>query len=166
MLSTNIKTLRKSQGLSQEELALKLHVVRQTISKWEKGLSVPDSDMLLELAEILDVPVSALLGEDISEQKPDEVYVLAQKLELINLQLAEQKRVRYKTARILLYVLCVVILGGCIFFGVLNGSYLEWSYADPELAVMGVGLHAVEWIFIRTAPVAFVLVLCGLWHLR
>ncbi len=40
MLNENIKALRKSKGLSQEELAIKLHVVRQTISKWEQGISL------------------------------------------------------------------------------------------------------------------------------
>ena len=53
MLKENIKTLRKSKGLSQEELAIKLNVVRQTISKWEQGLSVPDAEMLIKLAEVL-----------------------------------------------------------------------------------------------------------------
>ena len=63
MLSENIKAIRKSKGLSQEELAVKLNVVRQTISKWEQGLSVPDSNMLISLSEALDTPVSVLLGE-------------------------------------------------------------------------------------------------------
>lgn len=44
MLNENIKTIRKSKGLSQQELAVKLNIVRQTVSKWEQGLSVPDSD--------------------------------------------------------------------------------------------------------------------------
>ena len=51
MLSNNLKRIRKSKGLSQEELAIKLNVVRQTVSKWENGLSVPDSDMLSTLAD-------------------------------------------------------------------------------------------------------------------
>ena len=63
MLSENIKAIRKSKGLSQQELAIKLNVVRQTISKWEQGLSVPDSDMLISLSEVLETPVSTLLGE-------------------------------------------------------------------------------------------------------
>ena len=63
MLSENIKTLRKAKGLSQEELAVKLNVVRQTISKWEQGRSVPDSELLLALSEALETPVSTLLGE-------------------------------------------------------------------------------------------------------
>ena len=59
MLNENIKAIRKSKGLSQEELAIKLNVVRQTISKWEQGLSVPDSDMLITISEVLETPVSA-----------------------------------------------------------------------------------------------------------
>ena len=50
MLNENIKAIRKSKGLSQQELAVKLNVVRQTVSKWEQGLSVPDSDMLLAIS--------------------------------------------------------------------------------------------------------------------
>ena len=62
MLCENIKAIRKSKGLSQEELAIKLNVVRQTISKWEQGLSVPDADMLISLSEAFETPVSTLLG--------------------------------------------------------------------------------------------------------
>ena len=63
MFNENIKKIRKEKGLSQEELAVKLNVVRQTISKWEKGLSVPDADLLISLSEILETPVSILLGK-------------------------------------------------------------------------------------------------------
>ena len=65
MLNENIKNLRKAKGLSQEELANRLNVVRQTISKWEKGLSVPDSSKLISLADELDTSVSILLGETV-----------------------------------------------------------------------------------------------------
>ena len=68
MLKDNIRFFRKSKGLSQEELAVKLNVVRQTISKWEKGLSVPDSEMLLHISEILEIPVSTLIGENIENK--------------------------------------------------------------------------------------------------
>ena len=69
MLNENIKTIRKSKGLSQEELAVKLNVVRQTVSKWEQGLSVPDSDMLISLSDALGTPVSTLLGENVAKQE-------------------------------------------------------------------------------------------------
>ena len=67
MLNETIKALRKSKGLSQQELAVKVNVVRQTISKWEQGLSVPDSDLLIALSEALETPVSTLLGETVAE---------------------------------------------------------------------------------------------------
>lgn len=70
MLNENIKNLRKSKGLSQEELAVKLNVVRQTVSKWENGLSVPDADMLIALSQVLDTPVSTLLGQTLARRNP------------------------------------------------------------------------------------------------
>ena len=72
MLNENIKAIRKSKGLSQQDLADKLNVVRQTISKWEQGLSVPDSDLLIVLSEALETPVSTLLGETVAEIEADE----------------------------------------------------------------------------------------------
>ena len=62
MLQENIRKYRKEKNMSQEELAVRLHVVRQTVSKWENGLSVPDADILMQMAELLEVPVSKLLG--------------------------------------------------------------------------------------------------------
>ena len=74
MLSENLKTLRKARGLSQEELAGRLHVVRQTVSKWEKGLSVPDAELLVRLSEELDTTVTALLGPALPQgAEPDAV---------------------------------------------------------------------------------------------
>lgn len=96
MLKENIKTCRKLKGLSQEELAIKLNVVRQTISKWEQGLSVPDSEMLISISEVLETPVSTLLGETISEAKTDDIKAISEKLEVINLQLSQRKRSRQK----------------------------------------------------------------------
>ena len=79
MLNENIKRLRKSKGLSQEELAMKLNVVRQTVSKWENGLSVPDSGILILLADELDTTVSVLLGEDVQENTPDDMKTISEK---------------------------------------------------------------------------------------
>lgn len=92
MLSENLKHFRKAKGLSQEELAIKLHIVRQTVSKWEKGLSVPDSGMLIRLAEELDTSVTVLLGET-AVAEPDEnaeLKAIAAKLELLNEQFANR----------------------------------------------------------------------------
>ena len=79
MLNENIKAIRKSKGLSQQELAVRLNVVRQTISKWEQGLSVPDSDMLVLISEVLETPVSTFLGETIVETKDDNLKVISEK---------------------------------------------------------------------------------------
>ena len=93
MLNENIRNLRKAKGLSQEELAIKLNVVRQTVSKWEKSLSVPDSSMLVLLAEELDTSVSTLLGETVQEEGLNEgdLKNISEKLEIINLQFAKKK---------------------------------------------------------------------------
>ena len=85
MIHENIKHFRKAKGLSQEELAVKLHVVRQTVSKWENGLSVPDADVLIRLANVLDVSVSQLLG---IETEPNNHQALADQLAGLNEQLA------------------------------------------------------------------------------
>jgi putative transcriptional regulator len=90
MFSKNLKILRRQKGLSQEELAERLHVVRQTISKWEKGLSVPDADLLIRIADIFETSVSALLGETI--EAPENKNTIAQKLEQLNALLAERNR--------------------------------------------------------------------------
>ena len=96
VLNENIKAIRKSKGLSQQELAVKLNVVRQTISKWEQGLSVPDSDMLINLSEALETPVSILLGETVTEPTVDDLKVISEKLEMINLQFAQKATARRK----------------------------------------------------------------------
>ena len=156
MLNENIKAVRNSKGLSQEELAIKLNVVRQTVSKWERGLSVPDSEMLISISEVLETPVSVLLGETIQETTPEDLKAISEKLEVINLQLARQKVARRKFfhwAFILLSAAIVVIF---ILLFVAGSPYLNWDYSDPEKAVAGTFLHAFEFVFVRIAP--FVLI--------
>lgn len=90
MLSENLKSLRKQRGLSQEDLAARLNVVRQTVSKWEKGLSVPDAQLLMKLAEILDVSVAELLGGKICDSGNENE--IADQLAQINEQLVIKNR--------------------------------------------------------------------------
>ena len=162
MLSENIKTARKSKGLSQEELAVKLNVVRQTISKWEQGLSVPDYDMLIALSDALATPVSALLGEFAVRAEVDDLKAIAEKLEIINLQLARQKAARRKTLRWLLIALCAVTVIIAAALVLLNSPYLGWNYSDPETAVAGAAFHAFEWLFVRLAPLVLIGAVIGL----
>ncbi|WP_297290606.1 helix-turn-helix domain-containing protein [uncultured Flavonifractor sp.] len=166
MLNENIKAIRKSKGLSQQELAVKLNVVRQTISKWEQGLSVPDSDLLISLSEALETPVSTLLGETVMEAEVDAVKALSEKLEIINLQLARRKVMRRAILLWLLIALCagIVIIAAILFVG--NSFYLGWDYSAPETAVMGVAIHAFEWGFVRLAPFALIAALAGVFMTR
>lgn len=166
MLNENIKTIRKSKGLSQEELAIKLNVVRQTISKWENGLSVPDSDMLISISEVLETPVSTLLGETVVASKVDDLKTICEKLEVINLQLAQRKTVRRKTLHWLLIALCAVIVAIFSVLAVLNSPYLDWNYNDPETAVFGAAFHAFEYLFVRLAPITFIGAIVGIFLTR
>ncbi|MBD5494805.1 MAG: helix-turn-helix transcriptional regulator [Lachnospiraceae bacterium] len=156
MLNENIKAIRKSKGLSQEELAVKLNVVRQTISKWEHGLSVPDADMLISISEAFETPVSTLLGETVAEAKADDLRAISEKLEVINLQLAHRKTTRQNVIHWLFIALCIVIAAVFPALIVLNSPYLGWDYSHPETAVIGVVFHSLEWMFVRVAPFALV----------
>lgn len=156
MLNENIKALRKSKGLSQEELAIKLNVVRQTISKWETGLSVPDADILISLSEALETPVSVLLGETIAEPEMDDLKGISEKLEVINLQLARRKAARRKVFHWAFIAAGTVIAAVFAALAIWDSAYLGWDYGNPETAVVGVGFHAFEWLFMRTAPLALI----------
>lgn len=166
MLNENIKTIRKSKGLSQEELAVKLNVVRQTISKWEQGLSVPDSDMLISISEALETPISVLLGETVSDLKPNDLKIICEKLEIINLQLSQRKAAAKRLLHWFLISICFIIILIFVGLGTLNSPYLGWDYRDPELAVVGVIFHAFEWLFVRFAPIVLVSSLIGLFVLH
>ncbi|AWW25494.1 helix-turn-helix domain-containing protein [Acetobacterium carbinolicum] len=166
MLNENIKAIRKSKGLSQEELAIKLNVVRQTISKWEQGLSVPDSEMLISISEVFETPVSTLLGDTVIESKVDDLKVISEKLEIINLQLAQRKTARRKTLHCLLILLCAILVTILAVLIVLNSPYLGWDYNDPETAVVGVAFHAFEWLFVRLAPIVLIGAIVGIFLTR
>lgn len=88
MFQENLKELRKKKGYSQQELAIRLNVVRQTVSKWEKGLSVPDADTLIKMAEIFDVSVNELLGAKLEVTDEEGKNAIAEQLVRINEQLA------------------------------------------------------------------------------
>ena len=162
MLNENIKKLRKSKGLSQEELAIKLHVVRQTVSKWENGLSVPDSTMLIALAEELDISAGVLLGEPVTESIPDDLKAISEKLEVINLQLAKRSMAKVKTIRWILISVCAFIVITFIVLAAMQSSYLGWDYNNPELAAAGTIMHGFEFVFVRLAPIVFLTSIIGI----
>ena len=122
MFSENLKTLRKQKGFSQEELASRLHVVRQTISKWEKNLSVPDADTLIRLAEILEVSVSELLGSKIETKNGNVTNDVAEQLSRINEQLAIKNRRSRRIWKAIAIILVVFFLISVFIIMNLNSS--------------------------------------------
>ena len=161
MLKENLKTIRKAKGLSQEELAIKLNVVRQTISKWEQGLSVPDSEMLPTISEVLETPVSTLLGETVSEAQADDLQIIAEKLEVINLQLAQRKTSRRKNLNWICISICIFTIITFFVLFLLSSPYLKWDYSNVEWAIVGTVFHGFEFIFVRIAPLVFIGSLVG-----
>ena len=87
MFGDKLKARREEKGLSQDDVAdfFGENFSRQAVSKWERGLSVPDAGMLVRIAGALDTTVNDLLGEEEPEQGRD----LAAELEALNRQLAE-----------------------------------------------------------------------------
>ena len=152
MLKENIKTIRKSKGLSQEELAVRLNVVRQTVSKWEQGLSVPDAEMLISIAGVLETPVSTLLGETVAGTRAEDLSAISEKLEVLNLQLARRAEARKTRIHWFFIFLFLAAAAALAVLTVLRSPYLGWDYSHPETAVIGVALHACEWLFVRIAP--------------
>lgn len=156
-----IASARKERGLTQKELAAQLHVSDRAVSKWERGLSVPDSDLLIALSEALETPVSTLLGETVVESEADAVKALSGKLEILNLQLARRKTMRNAILHWLFIAVCAgIVLVSAILIAV-SSSYLGWDFSDPELAVAGTAFHAFEWLFVRLAPVFLIAAIAG-----
>ena len=122
--------------------------------------------MLIALSEALDTPVNILLGETIAEAKADSVKVLSEKLEVINLQLAQRTILRRKVFHLLFLSFCTVIILIFVSLILIGSPYLNWNYTDPETAVVGVLFHIFEWTFIRLAPILFIGSVVGIFLTR
>lgn len=107
MLGETIAALRKRQGMSQQTLADAVYVTRQTISKWEKNLSVPDADALVRLADALDTTVQSLLGQ--GEEASAAPSDIAAALSRINDQLAIQNRRRSRIWKVVAWLIAVYV---------------------------------------------------------
>ena len=157
MLKDNLKTLRKNKGLSQEELSIKLNVVRQTISKWETGLSVPDAEMLVKISELFETPVSEILGESIEKKEINDLKVISEKLEVINEQLSNYQKEKRKKKIQALIIIDISIILLFILLAILDSPYQNWDYSITEWAILGTFYQAFEWIFMRLAPIAVII---------
>lgn len=118
--------------------------------------------MLISISEVLETPVSTLLGEVVVETETDTLKAISEKLEVINLQLAQRKTMRRKIIRWLLIALCAMIIVIFAALIILSSPYLGWDYSDPETAVLGVAFHSFEWLFVRVAPVIFIAAIIGI----
>lgn len=136
MFHENLKTMRKAKGYTQEELAIKLNVVRQTVSKWEKGLSVPDADALSRIADVLDTDVSTLLGEEIVAET--DKNAVAQQLAKINEQLA-MKNQRSKTIwKVIVVILCIIVIFyilAIVVFSVISSKDITDSHSENVIEI-------------------------------
>ena len=145
MLSENLQVLRKAKGLSQEELAEQIHVVRQTVSKWEKGLSVPDADLLIRLAEALGTSVSGLLGDTVTPEETPEIQQLSEKLARLNEELARQKK-RSRRWQLLVFSAVGIAAVGILLFDLSQAFHLR-----SAMEAIG-GADGPTAIFVTAAP--------------
>ena len=122
--------------------------------------------MLICISEVLETPVSTLLGETVIETDVNSLKAISEKLEVINLQLAQRKTTRRTIIRWLLISICAMILVMFAALIIVNSPYLGWDYSDPETAVLGVAFHAFEWLFVRVAPVILIAALIGIFFTR
>ena len=133
MFSENLKTIRKAKGYTQEELAIKVNVVRQTVSKWEKGLSVPDADVLSHIAEVLEVSVSELLGADIKQE--DSNNEVAEQLAKISEQLAIKNRRSKKIWKIIGIILLTIIIAKIIWIALTMIAFNSYKFSGNSTVI-------------------------------
>ena len=127
---------------------------------------MPDADLLLALSDTLETPISTLLGETVEQTEPNSLKAIAEKLEVVNLQLARRQTTVRKTAHWLLLALCALLAAGFAGLYLYGSAYLAWDYSNPETAVLGVAAHAAEWLFVRLAPFALVAAAAGAYVTR
>lgn len=136
MFHENLKTMRKAKGYTQEELAIKLNVVRQTVSKWEKGLSVPDADVLCKIADVLDTDVSTLLGKAIIAET--DKNAVAQQLAKINEQLAmknQRSKTVWKVIVVILGIIVIFYILAIVVFSVISSKDITDSHSENVIEI-------------------------------
>ncbi|MCI6997097.1 MAG: helix-turn-helix domain-containing protein [Eubacterium sp.] len=133
MFGDNLKTIRKAKSYTQKELAIKLNVVRQTVSKWEKGLSVPDADTLCKIADALETSISELLGSEINtEINRNEV---AEQLAKISEQLAIKNRCSKKIWKIIGIILLAIIVVKIIWVALGMIAFNSYKYSENSTVI-------------------------------
>ena len=122
--------------------------------------------MLISISEALETPVDTLLGETVIETEVDNIKAISEKLAVINWQLAQRKNTRRKFIHWLLISLSAIIIVVFAALVIFNSPYLDWNYSNPETAVLGVAFHSFEWLFVRAAPIIFIITIIGVFLTR
>ena len=126
----------------------------QRMVRYHKGIEKGQIHLDAKPEVVFETPVSALLGETVTESKADDLKAISEKLEVINLQLAQRKESRRKAWHWFFIALCAVIVIIFIVTALIDNIWLKWDYSDPETTVMGTMIHAFAWAFFRVAPFA------------
>lgn len=132
MFAENLKKIRKDKGYTQEILAEKLNVVRQTVSKWEKGLSLPDVDMLSKIANVLETDVNILLDGQITTTDQSEIV---EQLAKINEQLTIKNRRYKKIMKTIAIILLIIVIFGILLVILNIGTFISISNSETTTTV-------------------------------
>ncbi len=132
MFAENLKKIRKDKGYTQETLAEKLNVVRQTVSKWEKGLSLPDVDMLSKIANVLETDVNILLDGQITTTDQSEIV---KQLAKINEQLTIKNRRYKKIMKTIAIILLIIVIFGILLVILNIGTFISISNSETTTTV-------------------------------
>ena len=122
--------------------------------------------MLISISEALETPVDTLHGETVIETEVDNIKAISEKLAVINWQLAQRRNTRRKFIHWLLISLSAIIIVVFAALVIFNSPYLDWNYSNPETAVLGVAFHSFEWLFVRVAPIIFIIAIIGVFLTR
>ena len=132
MFAENLKKIRKDKGYTQETLAEKLNVVRQTVSKWEKGLSLPDVDMLSKIVNVLETDVNILLDGQITTTDQSEIV---KQLAKINEQLTIKNRRYKKIMKTIAIILLIIVIFGILLVILNIGTFISISNSETTTTV-------------------------------
>lgn len=133
MLSDNLKMYREQKDMTQEDVAKRLNIVRQTLSKWEKGISAPDANMLEKIAGLYDVSVNELLGmEDVCNERLQEEII--SELQKVNQQLKTRNQLKRRLWIVVMIIGILIIAWGCIgaAMGIINYNVLLGNMTFSE----------------------------------
>lgn len=163
MFGDNLKKVRKEKGLSQEALAEKINVVRQTISKWEKGLSIPDGDMLIKLSQVLEVPVETLLGSKVPLENTNAVNQAIQ-FQIINSLLENSQREGAKMSEIMILGAFISLIGAFFSVALMMLATLNDVTLNGTVGIIGLlkGYGAMDFFIVSIALIVLGIVLFGI----